>query len=109
MARSAGDNGVGRFSIDFDVANNDDMAAVRLGYLKKDQVRRLTLTGVVDSGADALVLPRRVVQQLGLPITSKVKVRSADGRKATRGQADGAYVEILGRNGTFHAIVEPKR
>jgi hypothetical protein len=44
-----------------------------------------------------------------LPLSSKVAVRSADGRKAQRSTAEAAYVEILGRHGTFTAIVEPKR
>jgi clan AA aspartic protease len=109
MAQSKGDNGVGRFSIDLKVANNDDVAAVRRGDLKPDQVRRATIKGVVDSGAAKLVLPQAIVQQLGLPLSSKVAVRYADGRQARRSTAEAAYVEILGRHGTFTAIVEPKR
>jgi clan AA aspartic protease len=109
MVRSRGDNGVGRFSIDLEVANNDDVAAVRRGDLKPDQVRRATIKGVVDSGAAKLVLPQAIVQQLGLPLSSNVAVRDADGRQAKRPTAEAAYVEILGRHGTFTAIVEPKR
>jgi hypothetical protein len=60
MTRLKGDNGVGRFSIDLEVANNDDVAAVRRGDLQPDQVRRASIKGVVDSGAAKLVLPRRL-------------------------------------------------
>jgi predicted aspartyl protease len=72
-------------------------------------VRRLTIKGVVDSGAAKFVLPKAVVQQLGLPITGKVKVCNADGHSATRQTVEGVYVDLLGRQGTFNAIVEPKR
>jgi clan AA aspartic protease len=100
---------MGRFNVDFEVTNYGDLAAMQLGALAPDKVRRLKLRGVVDSGAARFVLPKRVVNELGLPVTAKVKVRYADGREAVRAQADGAYVEILGRHTVVEAIVEPKR
>ena len=107
--RSKGANGVGRFSVDFEVANYDDLALVRRGLLQPDQVRRETIEGVVDSGATMLVLPQGVVKRLGLPLGKMVKVRYADGRRAQRREAEAAYVELLGRHDTFKALVEPKR
>jgi predicted aspartyl protease len=104
-----GTSGMGRFSVEFDVCNYEDVAASRRKTLKPDKVRRLTINGVVDSGAAKFVLPKAVVQQLGLPITGKVKVRYADGHSATRQTVEGVYVDLLGRQGTFNAIVEPKR
>jgi predicted aspartyl protease len=107
--RSQGANGVGRFSIDLEVANYRDVIKAREGELRPEQVRRQTIRGVVDSGATKLVLPGTVVKQLGLPLMDKIKVRYADGRVAQRREAEGAYVELLGRHGTFTAVVEPKR
>lgn len=107
--RTIGDNGVGRFSIELQVANRGDVIKAREGTLPKDQVRRSTIRGVVDSGAGRLVLPKSVVEQLGLPRAQKVKVRYADGRTRTRDTAEDAQVEIQGRRGTFTAIVEPNR
>jgi predicted aspartyl protease len=107
--RARGANGVGRFSIEFEVANYADMVKARDGLLEPDKVRRLTIPGVVDSGAARLVLPQAVVKRLGLPSGDKVKVRYADGRNGTRDTAEGVYVELLGRHGLFIAVVEPKR
>jgi predicted aspartyl protease len=107
--RTRGANGAGRFSVEFEVANNDDLALVRRGMLPADQVRRQTISGVVDPGAVTLVLPQSVVKNLGLPLGKKLKVRYADGRRALRSVAEQAYVELLGRHDTFSAIVEPKR
>jgi predicted aspartyl protease len=107
--RVVGGNHVGRFNVDFEVANNDDLALVRRGLLPADQVRRRTISGVVDPGAAMLVLPKAVVKELGLPLGNKLKVRYADGRRAQRREAEGAYVELLGRHGTFSALIEPKR
>jgi len=106
---SKGANGVGRFSVEFEIANNDDLALVRRGLLPADKVRRQRIPGTVDSGAAKLVLPQAVVKQLGLPVGDKINVRYADGRRAERRQAEEVYVELLGRHGTFTAIVEPRR
>ena len=100
---------MGRVHVDVVIANNDDLAMVRRGMLPKDQVRRQTIRGIVDTGAAMLVLPSTVVEQLGLPLGNKIKVRYADGRRGQRHQAMGVSLELLGREGLFHAVVEPKR
>ena len=107
--RINGANGVGRFSVEFDVANYSDVIKARDGDIRPEQVRRQTIRGVVDCGATKLVLPLAVVKQLGLPLMDKIKVRYADGRMAERREAEGAYLELLGRHDIFTAIVEPKR
>jgi predicted aspartyl protease len=109
MMRMMGANGVGRFSVEFAIANNDDLALARRGVLPANQVRRQTVAGVVDPGAVTLVLPQALVKVLGLTLGDKIKVRYADGRRAQRRVAEGAFVELLGRHDTFTAIVEPKR
>jgi predicted aspartyl protease len=107
--RAKGANGVGRFSIEFEVTNYGDIELMQRGILDAKQVRRKTIRGVVDSGAAKLILPQSVVKQLGLRLGDKINVRYADGRRARRNQAEGAYVELAGRHGTFTAVVEPRR
>jgi predicted aspartyl protease len=107
--RSRGTNVVGRISVELEVANNDDLALMYRGLLPADEVRRETIQAVVDSGATKLVLPQAVVKRLGLRLGDPIQVRYADGRKVQREGAEGAYVQLLGRHGTFTAIVEPRR
>jgi predicted aspartyl protease len=107
--RKQGANGVGRFSVEFQIANQEDMVLAKHGVLKADQVRRQTVTGVVDSGAAMLVLPQAVAKKLGLPLGDKINVRYADGRRAQRREAEGAHIKLQGREATFDAIIEPKR
>lgn len=109
MRRIIGGDGVGRVSLTFEVANAGDVFKVKEGTLEPDKVRRVTIRGVVDSGAAKFVLPKSVADQLGLPRGQKVKVRYADGRTATRETASGAHVTLLGREGDFTAVLEPKR
>jgi predicted aspartyl protease len=104
-----GANRVGRFSIEFEVANDRDLMRADEGIISPEQVRRMTIEGVVDPGASRLVLPLSAVKQLGLHASGKVRVRYADRRIATRDRLQGVHLEILGRQGTYAASVEPKR
>jgi predicted aspartyl protease len=104
-----GATGVGRFSVEIEVANYGDLTLVDRGLLSPDKVRRETILALVDSGATKLVLPQAVVERLGLPLGNPLKVRYADGRRSRRQEAKGVLVKLLGREDTFSAIVEPKR
>lgn len=100
---------MGRFSVEFEVTNAQDVVAANLGVLPRDQVRHVRLSGVVDTGATRLVLPEKFVAQLGLPRKGKVGVRFADGRRDEKEVAQYAQLEIQGRSGIFSAIIEPGR
>lgn len=100
---------VGRFSVDFEVANHIDVVDAERGLLPPEKVRRMTIAGVVDSGATRLVLPEKVVKQLGLPVRGRVEVTYAGQQQATRDAVEEVDVQLLGRHGTFTALVEPKR
>jgi len=107
--RKAEETDVGRFYVEIEIANNDELSAARLGKFDPKMVRRLKIQGLVDSGASRLVLPEKVAKDLGLVSASKVKVRYANGRTAMRPSVDSVYLELLGRHGTFGATLEPKR
>jgi predicted aspartyl protease len=106
---SRGGQKMGRFYVEFDVANFEDIVKERAGIIPSSQVRRTRIRGMVDPGATQLVLPKAVVTDLGLPVTGKVKVRYADRRSTKRDAVEGVLVEVLGRHAVFNAIVEPKR
>jgi predicted aspartyl protease len=107
--RTSGENGLGRFFVEVELANNDDMAAARRGIVDDDKVRRVKIQALVDSGASRLVLPQATVKKLGLESTGKVKVRYANGKTAHRPLVEGVYLELLGRHSVFNATVEPRR
>jgi clan AA aspartic protease len=100
---------MGRFSVEFDVANHQDTVAASLGVLPSEKIRRARLSGVVDTGASRLVLPASVVNQLGLPEAGQITVRFADGRQDQRTRVTDAQVEIQNRSSVFTAVVEPGR
>jgi predicted aspartyl protease len=100
---------MGRFSVEFEVSNFRDRVAADMGALDPAKIRHTHISGVVDSGASQLVLPEKVVKELGVPIGPKIKVKYADGRRATRNLVDEVHLELLGRKGIFQAVVEPQR
>ena len=100
---------MGRFSVDLELANNEDVMLARLGHITPDQVRRVKIRGVVDTGATRLVIPAFVAKQLGVPKAGKINACYADGRKAVRELVDGVHLELLGRSSVFKAAIEPKR
>lgn len=100
---------VGRLTVEFEVANNEDIVAARLGNLATSAIRREKIRGLVDSGATRLVLPSAVAARLGLRAAAPGKVQYADGRSEMRDRVDGVYAELQGRSGVFSAIVEPRR
>lgn len=104
-----GENPMGRVVVDLALANNQDVQMVKGHALPAGQVRHATIKGVVDCGANHLVLPLSVAQQLGLPSGGEATVKYADGRSAVRDTVEQVQVELQGRRGTFRALVEPER
>ena len=100
---------MGRSKIDVKLANKFDVEKAKAKEIPKDQVRQLTIEGTVDNGASYLVLPAKVAKELGLPKVGKTKFRYADWCVATRDMVELVEVELVGRKGTFRAMVEPNR
>src|SRR2546421_1338852 len=103
------DNAMGRFSVEVELANYDDVARAKKGDIDPSEVRRERIRGVVDSGATRLVIPQTVAQRLGLEISGSAQVRYADGRTGERPIARAIQLTYAGREGLFTAIVEPPR
>jgi predicted aspartyl protease len=104
-----GNETMGRVTVEFMVTNNQQVQAVNLGLLPSDRVHWFQLQGVVDTGSTHLVLPTDVADRLHFPKAGEDLVRYGDGRTATRATVEQVQVELLGRRGTFRAILEPER
>lgn len=100
---------MGRFAVEVKVLNNQDVHLAAHGALAPEKVRYAVLQGVVDSGAAKLVLPASTAEHLGVHTMGEATVRHADQRTATRTVVEEVRLELLGRHGTFSAIVEPDR
>src|SRR5438128_12110891 len=88
---SPGAKKVGKFNVEFEVANYVDLGMAQRGLLPADKVRRETVTGVVDPGAAMLVLPQSVVKHLGL----RLKARRAFATRITGRRSAGRQKEPM--------------
>jgi predicted aspartyl protease len=100
---------MGRFSIEVELANDRDVVRAEAGDIPRDQVRKVMIRGVVDSGATRLVIPESLATQLGVEVSGSAQVRYADGRTANRSIARHIRLAYGGRDSVFNAIVEPDR
>jgi predicted aspartyl protease len=100
---------VGRFSVELEVSNHEDVVQAKMGFLPPEQVRRSRISGVMDTGATRLVLPGSVAAALGFPEAGQVTERFADGRREPKAVVGDVQLEIQGRSSVFTAVVEPGR
>ena len=70
---------MGRIVVDIALANHEDVILSNAGLLAPEKIRRVTIPGVVDTGATLLSLPARLVRQLGLTKRSTKRVRNTTG------------------------------
>jgi predicted aspartyl protease len=100
---------MGRFSVEFAVANFRDVATLAPGVPVLENVKHVVLSGVVDSGSAYVVLPKQVADQLQFMPNGETTVRYADHRTEKRPRVIGVWLELNGRNGVFSAVVGPNR
>jgi predicted aspartyl protease len=98
-----------RFSVDFSIANFLDVGKLEADARVLENVKHITLSGVVDSGAAYLVLPQRVADELRFISLGETTVRYADHRTDKRQRVGGVWLELLGRSGVYAALIEPNR
>jgi predicted aspartyl protease len=99
----------GRFSVEVELSNREDLFRAEAGLITAAQVRRAKVRGVVDRSAMRLVIPSAIARQLGLETSGSAKVRYADGRTAERSIVKDIHLACGGRESVFNAIVEPDR
>ena len=100
---------MGRILTEVGLANNQDVQLWKAGVIPEEKVRRTRIQAVIDTGANYLVLPSSVAEELGLSKAGAVTVRYADGRTGNKEVAEQVELELLGRKGTFRALLEPDR
>ena len=64
---------------DIKLTNVGDLELVKRGYLKKEEIRSMQVTAMVDSGAYMLTINENIKAQLGLDVIDKRTAQLADG------------------------------
>lgn len=69
-----------RHTAKIELANNDELVAVKLGIMNPEDVKRITVEdALVDTGATRLGLPPSLIEQLGLTPFRSEPVRTVNG------------------------------
>ena len=69
---------MGHTYADIELISVDDLVLHRHGFLPEDQIKRMRVTALVDSGAYMLVINDHIKQQLDLPVVEQRTVRLVD-------------------------------
>ncbi len=64
---------------DIELIRSDDLALFRAGYIQEEQINRIKVTALVDSGASMLTIPESIKNQLHLPKVDDQQAELADG------------------------------
>jgi clan AA aspartic protease len=98
---------MGMVYADIELINEDDLALVRRNMLDKDEVRRMRLEMLVDSGAYMMAVNETIQEQLDLPFIEKRKVQMANSSVVEYDVVGPVKVKFKNRTAICNAFVLP--
>jgi clan AA aspartic protease len=73
---------------EIELIRSDDLALLRAGYIQEEQINRIKVTALVDSGASMLTIPESIKNQL--------RLRKLDDQQAELADGSIINVEVVG-------------
>ena len=98
---------MGSVYAEIELVNGEDLVLLRLGHIREEDVRRVTVQAHVDSGADLMCLNERVNAQLQLPVKRRIPATLADGSIADLALVGPLDVIFENRRANVDALVLP--
>jgi len=98
---------MGEIVVQCEVENTVDRANADRGLIAQSRVRRESVEGIVDTGAVMLMLPKDLVERLGLAAGQTVTVTYADERTEERPVAGPVTVKIGDRITQTQCVIGP--
>lgn len=92
---------------DVEIINGADETLAEDGYLKPEEIRRMPLHIMADSGAVRLVINEEIRQRLGLRVRNTMDIALADGSRRTLNVAGPIRVKFRERDCITDAFVLP--
>lgn len=96
---------MGEVVVDVNLSNMYDVQQARQDQIPGTEIRSCFRRAVVDTGAVMSVVPRQVVEELGLDIVRESNVRLADGNVQHVGVVYGVLFGVMGRETPEEAFV----
>ena len=98
---------MGLVHAEIEIINGGDLEMVRRNLLDQDEVKRMTVTMLVDTGAYNLCINEEIQEQLQLPVVEKRKGMLADGSIREYDVVDNVQLRFKNRATTCRAMVLP--
>ena len=92
---------------EIELINSEDLALLRRGYLPEDQVKRLKVKALVDSGASMLTISGSIKNQLNLAKVDQQQAELADGSVINVEVVGPVEIRFLNRKAISTALVIP--
>jgi clan AA aspartic protease len=96
---------MGTVYAEIELVNAVDLGMVRRHQMDKDEVRRISVNMLVDSGAYMMAINESILSQLDLPIIEKRKAQMADGSIVEYEVAGPIEVHFANRKAVCNAFV----
>lgn len=96
---------MGLVHAEIELINSDDLGIVRRNLMDIDEVKRMYVTMLVDSGAYNLCINEVIQAQLGLPVLEKKKAQLANGSIEEYDVVGPIDVRFKNRQTTCRALV----
>jgi clan AA aspartic protease len=98
---------LGLVHAEIEIINGGDLEMVRRNFLDQDDVKRMTVTMLVNTGAYNLCINEDIQEQLQLPVVEKRKGMLADGSIREYDVVDNVQLRFKNRATTCRAMVLP--
>ncbi|MDQ3821504.1 MAG: clan AA aspartic protease [Acidobacteriota bacterium] len=106
-AVSYGEKKMGLVYADLELISGDDLALHRRGFITEDQIKRMSVNALVDSGAYMLVINEHIKVQLDLPVLGEKAARLADESEITAEIVGPIEIRFENRRASVDALVLP--
>ena len=98
---------MGLIYADIELINGEDLTLARKFIIGEDEVKRINLNALVDTGSYMLCINESIQQQMQFPIVEKRKVETADGRIVECDVVSHVELRFKNRATTCRAMILP--
>ena len=98
---------MGLIYADIELINGEDIVLVRRGHMGTDEVKRIYINILVDTGSYMLAINENIQQILQLPVTEKKKAQLANGDSIWCDVVAPIEIRFKNRRSTTSALVLP--
>ena len=92
---------------DIELANDGDHEMVRRGLMDKDEVRRIPVTALVDTGSFSLAINQTILEILQLSVVDRMKLTIASGEIVYYAVVSNVQIRFKNRTSSCRAVILP--